>query len=46
MSLAVLLRIEAPPDRAWTPGELHREMPDLDEGDAGDLLAAFYGRVF
>ena len=44
MSLAVLLRIGAHPERPWTPGELHREMPDLDEGDAGDLLAAFYGQ--
>lgn len=42
--LAILLRIQAHPDRVWTPRELHHEMHDLAEREAADLLAAFYGQ--
>jgi hypothetical protein len=44
MSLAVLLRIQAHPDRTWTPRDLQHEIPDLHDLEAGDLLAAFYGQ--
>jgi hypothetical protein len=43
-ALAVLLHIQAHPDRTWTPRELHLELPDLEEWQAADLLAAFYSQ--
>jgi hypothetical protein len=40
--LEVLLLLRAHPEQTWTPIDLQREMPDLDEQHVHDLLAAFY----
>jgi hypothetical protein len=42
--LEVLLLLRAHSDRTWTPAELRREMPDLDEPHARDLLAGLYAQ--
>jgi hypothetical protein len=42
--LAILLCIHADDSRTWTPGDVHSEVRELDEREARDLLAAFYGQ--